>query len=148
MYGQNLCGVQGGTTVTPSTVRLGTGGERPGRGTLWRWFADAVWMVSMQSYVVVVPTAPDSTTKDSDWVKWICSGGACPDQNMRLRKWTTSYLGMLFACADRLVSANIRRAHENRRIQLGRRLQELEDERAIEENMRAAEWTWESWFFL
>lgn len=85
MYGQNLCGVQGGTTVTPSTVRLGTGGERPGRGTLWRWFADAVWMVSMQSYVVVVPTAPDSTTKDSDWVKWICSGGACPDQNMRLR---------------------------------------------------------------
>lgn len=118
MYGQNLCGVQGGTTVTPSTVRLGTGGERPGRGTLWRWFADAVWMVSMQSYVVVVPTAPDSTTKDSDWVKWICSGGACPDQNMRLRKWTTSYLGMLFACADRLVSANIRRAHQYRRIQL------------------------------
>ena len=55
---------------------------------------------------------------------------------------------MLFACADRPVSANIRRAHENRRIQLRRRLQELEDERAIEENMRAAEWTWESWFFL
>lgn len=65
-----------------------------------------------------------------------------------LRKLIIKYLRMLFACLGRLVSAYIRRAHEDRRIQLGRRLQELEDERAIEENMRAAEWIWESGFFL
>lgn len=59
-----------------------------------------------------------------------------------------TYLRMLFSCLGRLVAANICRAEEKRRVQLGRRLQELEDERAIEENMRAAERACESWFFL
>lgn len=55
---------------------------------------------------------------------------------------------MFFACLDRLVAPNVGRAEEKRRVQLGRRLQELDDERAVEENVRAAEWTWEPWLFL